>query len=1036
MRNSSTCPDGAKPPHGVLTVALAILACAAFAARGLALDPARAVSQYVHQAWGPDQGFPGGAIYAIAKSADGYLWMGTDRGLVRFDGTTFDLIQQPIPNLAPIGRVRGLESDAQGTLWILSEGAHLLQYRDGRFTDAFASLNIPETTITAMSLDKEGNVLLSGLRNEMLRSRNGMLEAVANSVQISGTVISIAESLDGRIWVGTRDNGLFVLAQGRTSKATNAFGDNKINALAPDFSGGLWVGTDHGLVFLTSRGEITDPLPAWAHRHQILTMFRDRDACVWAGTDNGLIRITPDGHADFRRSAGDEAVNAVFQDGEGNLWFGGPGGLERLQDGVFSTYSAAEGFPATPMGPIFADDQGGVWFAPLSGGLYWYLGGRLRKVRQDGLDQDVIYSIDGSGTDVWVGRQRGGLTHIREAGETLLTRTFKEKDGLAQNSVYAVHVSSNGNAWAGTVSGGISVFKESGLHTYTTENGLSSNTVNSIAEDRNGGLWVATPNGVDEFSHDRWVHWTTEKGLASADVRLCFADSQGLVWFGSPDGLSYLSGDHITALRHLPTLIREQILGMAEDHLGFLWLSTSDHMLRVNRNALLRDSVLTGDIQSYGTTDGLSGIEALRRERSLVADPSGRIWISLSHGIGSGEPKLTERDSLPINVRIDSISANGKSIGQSELSRVPAGTRSMAFRYSIDSLFAPERVRFRYLLENTETDWSDAAGSRQAFYNNLSPGKYRFHVVASRDGAFWNGPETVCSFRIDPSFWQTWWFRTASALAILLGVLLTMRLRSARLASQLSARFQERLSERTRIAQELHDTLLQSFQGLMLRFQTVANLLPARPTDAKTVLEEALDRADSALAESRNAIQNIRSSPSARVDLAEAINRIMMELASEYMQEGNHRPAYSVAIEGTPRHLHPSPNNEILRIAQECLRNAFQHSKATRIEADLTFGDSYLHLRFRDDGVGIDPEVLKKGSRLGHWGLIGMKERASQVGAKLEVWSKPGAGTELDLSVPGYIAYTRFKSKSGLRAALRRRFERSHEHSTNSDSDR
>ena len=191
---------------------------------GLALDSARAVSQYVHQAWGPDQGFLGGTIYAIAKSGDGYLWMGTDRGLVRFDGTAFDLIQKPIATLPPIGRVRGLESDSHGTLWILSEGAHLLQYRDGRFADAFSSLNIPETTITAMSLDKNGNVIVSGLKNEMLRLRNGTLEPVANTEQISGTVISIAESLDGRTWIGTRDNGLFVSDHGHISRGPKAFG--------------------------------------------------------------------------------------------------------------------------------------------------------------------------------------------------------------------------------------------------------------------------------------------------------------------------------------------------------------------------------------------------------------------------------------------------------------------------------------------------------------------------------------------------------------------------------------------------------------------------------------------------------------------------------------------------------------------------------------------------------------------------------------------------------------------------------------------
>ena len=709
-----------------------------------------------------------------------------------------------------------------------------------------------------------------------------------------------------------------------------------------------------------------------------------------------------------------------------NLWFGGPGGLERLQDGMFSTYSSAEGFPAEPMGPIFGDEDGGVWFAPLSGGLYWYRSGRLRQVRQDGLAREVIYSIDGGGGDMWVGRQRGGLTRIRRVGENLVTHTFTEKDGLAQNSVYAVHRSPDGTVWAGTVSGGISVFDGSEFKTFNNQNGLSSNAVNSITEGRDGSVWVATPGGLDEFRQTHWIHWTTQNGLPSPEAKLCFADSHGVIWIATSQGLSYLSGGRIVTLRNLPDVMREQILGITEDHLGFLWFSTSDHILRTNRGALMADSLHTGDLQSYGTSDGLAGIEPLRRDRSMLTDSSGRIWISLNRGIASGEPMLSDRDSVPIQVRMDSISANGKDVRLDEPAEIRAGTRSMTFHFISDSLFAPDRVRFRYRLEDAEPDWTETVGARQVLYNNLTPGNYRFHVIASRDGALWNSPETVYSFSIDRIYWQTWWFRTVCAFAILLSILLIMRLRTDRLARQLNARFQERLSERTRIAQELHDTLLQSFQGLMLRFQTADNLLPARPEKAKAVLEDALDHADTALAESRNAIQDIRSSPSESANIAQAINKMMTEFAEQDTQPTNHPPDHAVVIEGAPKHLNPWVNAEILRIAQESLRNAFQHAKASRIEVEITFGESRLGIRFRDDGVGIDPEVLKKGGRLGHWGLTGLKERASLIGAKLDVWSKPGAGTELDLSIPGHIAYECARANGAFRA-LKRRFKRKHE---------
>ncbi len=1026
MRSSSTYRKSAKPLHCSLCAIATILALACWSTPAAALDPTRSLSQFVHQYWGPEQGFLGGTIHAICRSSDGYLWIGTDRGLVRFDGYTFDLIQQPIPDMPPIGTVRSMALDARGVLWVLLDGAHLLLYRDGHFSDAFATLGIQDMTFSAMALDREGNIVLSGIGNSVMRWENGKLNVIARSQDVQATVTAIAESRNGRIWLGTQSAGLLALEQGRAPRAAAIPGFTKINALLPANNGGLWVGTDRGIRFLTTDEHLLDNLPAWTHRLQITTLYRD-EGCVWASTSEGVLRITPDDEATIRGGAGDnKAVDAVFADGEGDLWFGGPGGLERLQDGVFTTYSAAAGFPAAPVGAIFADAEGAVWFAPLTGGLYWYKDGRLRQVRQDGLDHDVIYSIDGGNNEIWVGRQQGGLTRILRSGDALVTRTYTIREGLAQNNVYAVHRSANGDVWAGTVSGGISVLGPSGFKTYSTNNGLASNAANSITESRDGAVWIATPVGLEEFHGGHWTLWGTENGLPPADVRLCFADAEGVVWIATGAGLSYLSGGHITTLRNLPNQMREQMLGIVEDHLGYLWVSTSDHVLRVNRRALLADSLRVSDIESYGTQDGLSGIEALRRERSLVTGPAGKVWISLSRGIAAGEPTLTARDSLPIGVRINSIFANGRDVNLSESSDIPAGTKTMTFRYESDSLFAPDRVRFRYRLEGADPDWSEAVEWRQVSYHNLSPGRYRFHVIASREGRLWNSPETVDSFTIDPSYWQTWWFRAGAAAFTTLLILLFSRLRGIRLSRQLHVRFQERLSERTRIAQELHDTLLQSFQGLMLRFQTVNNLLPMRPAEAKQALEEALERADCALIESRSAIQNIRSVSSAS-NLAQAINNIMAEMAQEYAQEGDHPPGYSTVTEGAPKPLNPSANVEVLRIAQESLRNAFQHASASRIEAEVTFGESHLCIRFRDDGVGIDPDILKFGHRLGHWGLIGMKERASQLGATLDVWSKPGAGTELDLNVPGNIAYAGFKNKNGFRA-LRKRFDKRHEH--------
>lgn len=980
------------------------------------------MSQYVHRTWTQEQGLFGGKIYAICRSSDGYLWAGTDRGLVRFDGYTFTLIQQPISNQPPIGRVRSLILDAEDVLWILLGSGRLLLYRNGQFEDAFASFHISHATFSAMSLDRSGRVLISGLASPTWRWDDGKFSEVVKAYAVPSAATSIAESREGRIWIGTENEGLFVAENGHVSKPAASLRNTKINALLAAPYGGVWVGTDEGIRFIDTDGNLIDSLPVWTHRLQIRSLSWDQNGSLWASTAQGLLRVKSGTVSLRRETGGADEINAVFEDREGSLWFGGSV-LERLQDGIFSIFSGEDGFPEIPIGPIYADAGGAVWFAPLSGGLYWYWNGRLRKVMQDGLDRDLVYSIDGGNGEIWLGRQRGGLTRIVRSDDKLVTRTFTEKDGLAQNSVYTVHRSASGEVWAGTVSAGLSALGTSGFKSFSSINGFGPDAVMSIAESRDGTIWMATSSGLLELQNGTWTRFSQKEGLPSAPVRLCFADSKGVLWFATEAGLAYLSGGRIKILRNLPDPMREQMLGITEDHLGALWFSMPDYVLRVNREALINDGVHPADIQSYGTTDGLSEVEIVRRERSFVTDSAGRIWIALSRGVAMGDPNLTVRDSLPIKVRIDSVSANGKSVNLVDSTTITAGTRSMTFQFRSDSLFAPERVRFRYRLDPGDPDWSEATGSREATYHNLPSGKHRFEVMASQDGRFWNSPATADTFSIDPEYWETWWFRAASALTLALFMVLVFRLRSASLSRQLKARFLERLAERTRIAQELHDTLLQSFQGLMLRFQTIRNMLPARPVEAMRALDDALGQADVALDESRGAIQNIRNFHGQTSDLLKALNSVVTEMVDQYCNKGIPKPTFSILSEGPPRQLNRWVGAEVLRIAQEAFRNSLQHASASQIEAEVTYGGSLLRIRLRDDGVGIDPDILKNGSRLGHWGIIGMKERAAQVGAKLDVWSKPGSGTELDLRIPARIAYQGFVGENGRRA-LRKRFKK------------
>src|SRR5262249_21489529 len=345
-------------------------------------------------------------------------------------------------------------------------------------------------------------------------------------------------------------------------------------------------------------------------------------------TEHGVVRVTSVGTVSLDlldRNAVHE-VRAIFEDPDGDIWLGGPQGIERLRNGMLTSYSAADGLPVTGGGPIYIDPKDRVWFAPISGGLFLIEAGHANPVTLAGLNHDVVYSISGGGNEVWVGRQHGGLTVLTESGDSFSARTYKTSDGLAQNSVYSVQRGRDGTIWAGTVNSGVSKLSGGSFTNYTDADGLPLNSVNSITEGFDGTIWVATPNGLASYSNAHWRNYTDRDGLPSPSVRVIFEDPMRNLWIATSGGLSYLSSGKIRALHNLPEILREQIFGIAEDSMGFIWFVTSDHVVRVNRERLLAGLLLETDIQSFGAEDGLKGARSASRDDTLVADHAGRIW--------------------------------------------------------------------------------------------------------------------------------------------------------------------------------------------------------------------------------------------------------------------------------------------------------------------------------------------------------------------------------------------------------------------------
>ena len=1023
LRSSNTFREKAFGGCLLLKCAITALAALAFATRSFPVDPGREVSQYLRESWGVEKGFPGESITAFAQTSDGYLWIGTDKDLVRFDGFNFREFELAHPDPIQIGPVRTLVVDADDNLWILLQNTQVFRYHNGIFEPI---RGWTEGGTTAMARGTSGAVLLStaaagiltysekGFRN---LSSADLLTDAARVPDDRATpfswfdrlasptllVVSMAQTDDGKIWLATEHRGLFYLQKGRISSVTEGV-DRRIHCFLPYTNSELWIGTANGLRRWNGTELSAEGVPSPLLNLNVLSILRDRDLNIWIGTSRGLFRFNANGVSLLSAQQTTGPVTALFEDREGNIWFGSARGLERLRDSAFVTYSIPN-LKSQSTGPVYVDSHARTWIAPTEGGLRWLKEQKHGAVTAAGIPNDVVYSITGAGKDdIWVGRQQGGLTHLRYAGNSFTAKTYTQADGLAQNSVYAVYESRDGTVWSGTLSRGISELKGGHFTNYTTTDGLASDTVSSIAEGPNGTMWFGTPKGLSEFSQSKWRTYGLSDGLVSQDINCLLKDTNGVLWIGTEGGLAFLRNGRVQTPAGTQAWLTEPIFGIEEDSGGSLWIATSTRVLRANRVSLTNSQALDDSaFRMYGRDNGLQGAEGVKRFRSVVKDPEGNVWFSTTRGLSVVNPNRSAGNSLPPLLRVQSVTVDGKEVSLEQPIQVPSGEHRIVFHYMGLSLANPERVRYRYRLDGLDRGWGEVTSNREATFANLSPRNYRFRLMCSNSDSVWNSEGSSIDFSVLPTFYQTNWFRMlsiATLFAFLWGI---YQLRVQQLQRRFNIGLEARVNERTRIARELHDTLLQSLHGVLMSFQRADNLLPERPTEAKQRLESAIDQAAKAITESRDAVQGLRSSTLLANDLARAIQTLGEELAANRASENP--PVFDVAVEGISRDLNPILRDDVYRIAGEAMRNALEHAQARRVEVELHYDKHELRLRVRDDGKGIDPEILRQHGRSGHFGVQGMRERAKLVGGRLEIWSEVDSGAEVELSIPASIAY-------------------------------
>ena len=1011
--------DRARKKPAVCFLGLVTLVCRC----ALALNPALDVSEYAHTAWKVRDGFVKGTIGSIAQTPDGYLWLGTEFGLLRFDGVRTVPWQPPQGQHLPSNSVFSLLAARDGTLWIgTSKG--LASWKDGKLT-LYPELS-GQWVRAPMLEDRAGTVWVGGVGfpppAKLCAIHQGHVQCYGEDGGFVNGIRSVYEDRDRNLWVGVRD-GLWRWKPGPPEFYAAAGPGMGIQGLAEADDGGLLFGPSTGIRRLVGTKIDANPLPNSLQHFTVSRLLRDRDGSLWIGTSDAGLAHVHGGRTDvFAQADGlsGDYVSALFEDREGSLWVGTHGGLDRFRELAAPTLSFNQGLSSASVVSVLADRDGSVWLSTRRGLEQRWNNGRIRffgllngnyagslfqdrrgrvwasTLREFGYLQDgrfvavknvpggPVYSITEDGaSNLWIANKDRGLIQLLDDGRVQIYpwTTLGHNDialSLAAPSLNGDP--SRRGTWVGFYGGGIVYFGDSQVRaSYSASDGLGQGRVNDLRSDPDGTLWAATEGGLSRLKNGHFATLSSKNGLPCDSTNWTLEDSDHSLWLYMTCGLVRIARSELDA-----------------------WAAAVDRD---------KDAKPMVQVKSLESSDGVRTLEDYDFYTPHAAKSvDGRLWFLPSDGASVVDPRHLPFNGLVPQVRIEQVTANHKTydVPSDEKASLPlpALVRDLEIDYTVLSLVAPEKNRFRYKLEGYDGDWIDAGNRRQAFYTNLSPSDYRFRVAASNNSGVWNEAGASFDFSIAPAYYQTTWFRALCAAAFLGLFWALYRYRLHEIAREFNARLEERVNERTRIAGELHDTLLQSFHGLMFRFQAARNIVLRRPDEAVQALDAALERTEQAIAEGRNAIQGLRSSTTVSNELAQAVTALGEELASDSAR-------FHVVVQGPPQDLHPILRDEVYAITREAVRNAFRHAQARHIEVEITYNESSFQLRIRDDGKGMDAGIVAEG-RAGHYGVPGMRERAKRIGGKLDVWTGTGTGTEIELSIPGSIAYGTFPGRTVL----------------------
>lgn len=980
-----------------------------------AQDRVQTIRQYYHTTWTAKDGAPP-EIWALDQGSDGFLWLGTGSGLYRFDGISFQRHELARGEQLPSIDITALKVLATNEIWIGYSDGGVSRLKDGRVTTFTEDDGIWPGMITKFGLGPDGGL--------WVLSHDGLARFVNGRWQRAGTDWNIPKEVtdglyvarDGVVWLSTTRSLYFSRPGSRRFEPTDEIAGSATVTQTPD--GVMWIADSrYGLRRMPNyvAGEHGNPALRIAPPGRGLSMANfavDRQGVIW-GTDRvhgGIIRFDPlrdkhptqrltDSDVDtFRHSDGLTAGRSipVLCDREGNIWVGTSAGLNRFRSSEIVSDPAVP--PATAHGYSIAALPDATYITDGN----WIYRARpnesARRIQRLSVGANTVL-IRTSDDAVWYGND--GFMHRFRANR--MSRVAVPLPAR-ERAIHAIAEDGAGALWVAFERTGVYQLRK-GVWTGPVALGALPMPV-IAASDPSGPVWFGYAGSrVSRHDLTGMRVYSASDGLAVGNVE-GIAVLDGVVWVGGELGVARL--DHARFHTVGPNLVKPLfgVSGIGQTTNGDMLFNGLMGVVRMKQEEVRKAFADPTYSPAYALYDRLNGLPGVAQQGwhapTVVPGADGRIWFISNTSVSSLSAEAREQNLVLPQVSILSAAVHGAAYPTTRALTLPAGTTSLAIGYTAAALRAPESVRFRYRLEGLEPEWIDAAARREATYNNLGPGHYRFHVVAANEHGVWNEEGATLAVEIPPTFIQSWPFKVLISGVILLvllvggpaAVYVALRARARDREGRLRLRFDATLAERTRLARELHDTLLQGFTGITLQLQAVHQSLHLAPQHAAETLSNVLELADGTLADARRMIWDMRQPELDELDLVTALTLAAKRAVLDQPIQ------LHIEVSGEARRLDPDIETTVLRVCREALINVVKHAHATTLNLSMSFRERTFELHVCDDGRGISAAALAAAAANGHWGVSGMKERTARAGGTLEIRDNAGGGTQIHLSLP------------------------------------